>query len=203
MFVGRTGMVLAIVFVLVSLRYLSFGRGFNLAVTVAAVVWFASSFIGDISSSAQKYYQVHSFELFNSYLETGRFESKSTDAVAEMYFMPDARHLFIGAGYINGSHFGYASVDPGYMKILLAVGISGFILFYGGCVLIVRNAYRGLVDYAPKLKVLLIVVLLSYFVFEAKEPGLYQNYAFRILVLLSVFPFINRAREGLPKVPLV
>lgn len=195
-FVGRTGMLLAIVFFLASLRYLSFGRLFNLIVTALAVVWVAWSFTLDMSGSALEYYQVHSFEFFNNYLETGQIGSKSSTAVADMYFIPQPRHLLLGAGYISGSHFGYPSVDPGYLRVLLAGGVVGFGLFYSGCIGALRSAYKGLAIYAPRQKALIVILLLSYFVFEAKEPGLYQNYGFRILAVLSVYLFIYRARSS-------
>ncbi len=192
-FVGRTGLIFASFFIVASLRYFSIAKFFYFGIMIFAVYNILSQLLSLLPDNALHYYMHHSFELFNNYLEYGSLESSSSDEIAKMYFLPDTKHFFFGAGFMNSPLHGYILPDPGYMKVLLSFGVVGFTAFYFLSAFIVYRTYRYFCQFDIRYKFLFLVVLMSFFVYEAKEPGFYQNYGFRILMLLFVFGVVAKA----------
>lgn len=56
--------------------------------------------------------------------------TESSDGLMTMLFIPDVLHLFFGNGSFDEVSLGVERSDSGYMKILLASGLFGFIYFY-------------------------------------------------------------------------
>jgi len=153
-----------------------------------------------ISYDALYFYANYSFEPFNNYLEYGSFETISTAEIAKMYFLPDLKHIVFGAGFVNKPLHGYILPDPGYMKVLLSFGVIGFILFYSLSAVIIYRAYTYLCEFDARYKFMFIIVLVSFFIYEWKEPGLYQNYGFRILILLFALEVVSKAHLSDPHI---
>lgn len=198
-FVGRTGLIFASLFIIASLRYFTFAKSFysGLVLLVAYNVLF--QFFSLIPDDALHFYTEHSFELFNNYLEYGSIETTSSDEVAGMYFLPSVKHFIFGAGFMNTPLHGYILPDPGYMKVLLSFGVIGFIVFYSLSAFMVYSSYRYLCQFDARYRFLLLVILISFFIYEAKEPGLYQNYGFRVLMLLFAFGAVEKNLYGYHK----
>ncbi|WP_371192558.1 hypothetical protein [Glaciecola sp. SC05] len=114
-----------------------------------------------------------------------------------MFYWPSVEHFLFGAGFLNESNHGYYLPDPGIMKILLAFGIFGFISFYLFNIFsaaIFLRFFDSFNDFS--VKIFMATLILLTFAFEFKEPGLYQNYNFKIFALLVMsYLLVGRALE--------
>ncbi|WP_139093561.1 hypothetical protein [Vibrio celticus] len=71
------------------------------------------------------------FEIFNSYIETGSFDTGSTSVMKEMFFFPDMYTILLGDGlYLNMNGGYYMSTDIGYLRVILYSGIIGSLIYY-------------------------------------------------------------------------
>lgn len=195
-FVGRSGVVFALVFTLASLRHVSLGRFAYLATAIIGMALIGSFFLPMLSDDASTYFSHHVLEVVDNYRNHGKIESSTTDAVESMYFLPRIENLIYGAGFLNEASGGYILPDPGYMKVLLAFGVFGAVLFYMVAFRLVRGCYRYLRRTFDGGGVIILAMMLSYFIFEFKEPAFYQNYEFRILILCFSMAVVQRAVDA-------
>lgn len=72
-----------------------------------------------------------SSELFVSFFETGSVSTESSEAMKDLFFMPDEFTFLIGDGqYLSSLGQYYMSTDIGYLRVLLYGGLAGSISFY-------------------------------------------------------------------------
>ncbi|MCU8055570.1 hypothetical protein L5L78_05010 [Shewanella sp. SM34] len=72
-----------------------------------------------------------SSELFVSFFETGSVSTESSEAMKDLFFMPDEFTFLIGDGqYLSSLGEYYMSTDIGYLRVLLYGGLAGSLSFY-------------------------------------------------------------------------
>jgi len=72
------------------------------------------------------------FEGFFNWVETGKWETHSTDVLKDMWIFPDnLKTWIIGDGYFNNPISGgfYMSTDVGYLRFIFYCGLIGLIVF--------------------------------------------------------------------------
>jgi len=89
------------------------------------------SLLNLLEADQQKMILSYSLEPINKFLMFGEVSSKSTTHIlGNMIYLPDLKHLIIGAGYWRYPINDYYLSDIGYFKILMSTGILGLILFF-------------------------------------------------------------------------
>ncbi|MCE9680058.1 hypothetical protein LZP69_12880 [Shewanella sp. AS1] len=69
-------------------------------------------------------------EIFSGFTSNG-FETKSTNELAELYFVPSENTILFGDGkYIADTGGFYGGTDVGYLRVLLHFGLFGSLIFY-------------------------------------------------------------------------
>lgn len=129
-----------------------------------------------------------------NYIENGSFESRTSIAVAQMYYIPDAVHVLFGAGYWRWPTHGYDLSDVGYMKILMSTGIFGVLIFYSYQVIIYKEAFSFYKN-RYNFKIGFLFLFLVLFIVELKESVFTQNYGSKVLIALIVFSWIEKAKN--------
>lgn len=191
LFVGRTGFFLLTLFF--SAYFIN-----NLSVRSLLFAGFVTFLLyvlmGTLNEDQLNILYSYSLEPVKNYIEYGSFESKTTSALMERLYFPDVSHLIFGAGYWRYPTHGYMLSDTGYMKVLMAYGMFGFLAFYLLQLYIYTTAYKWFNRiYAVKFKFGFAFVFFVLFVVELKEEFFVQNYAFKILILLAMFAFTHKA----------
>lgn len=191
-FVGRTGLYFSL---LLGLTWIVFLSGFKSllrftigigALSLLCVYLFSTGYF-TLDEGALEFYSSHSFELFNNFFETGSLQSDTTSEVSKMLYFPSVQHFIFGAGFVSEASHGYYLPDPGVMKVLLAFGIYGFIVFYTFNILSAFVFFRFFNSFKDRsVKVFVSLLMCLIFLFEFKEPGLYQNYNFKVFVLIVI-----------------
>lgn len=192
--VGRTGLFLGlpiVVWLLFFSRTISI-RGFIKGMVRFSLIGIAVVYIISIidENSLNIIYKFGLEPVYN-FVEKGSLESKTTNNVADMYFLPDVLHFLFGAGFWRWPTYGYSLPDPGYMKLLLSTGLFGSVLFYSYHSVVFKNAFSRLLSVLGDRKVLLYIFLLFY-VAEFKEAVFVQNYSFKVMLLLLVSIWSSR-----------
>lgn len=189
LFVGRTGFYLLSLFYVVYILSKLSVRGFAVVLLLGYLI---SVVIGMVAAEQIEFLFNHGFEPFKNYMESGRLESKTTNAVMDMYYFPDWDHMLLGAGFWRYATYDYYLSDSGYMKVLLAFGIFGFIVFYSTQLYLYSKAFFF---YQRRFKFTLgfTFVFFVLFLTELKEAFFVQNYAFKMILLLILLAFTHRA----------
>jgi hypothetical protein len=191
LFIGRAGFFLALVFfIFYFLRNLfkpkyivinSFLMFFVLSTSL--------SLLNLLEADQQKMIFSYSLEPINKFLIYGEVSSKSTTHILEnMIYLPDLKHLIIGAGYWRYPINEYYLSDIGYFKILMSSGIIGLILFFSTYYYLLKKLYK---KFKSVNKFVIIFLIISFFVFELKEEVFTQNYAFKMLMILITISLFN------------
>lgn len=184
-FTGRTGLIFGIAFFAVLLglvlaRLMKSGfKGFAgallLLVSFALFMQYALNFQLDPEVA------LWAFEWVDG-LMSGEVSSSSSDDLGTMLFLPDdVTHLFLGTGFFEGDGRLYPRSDSGYVKSILTLGLIGSLLLYG----LIAGMLLKLRKVDKRFSWLVGPVLVFMFIVEIKEPFLYQNFAARVVFLLS------------------
>ncbi|SKC30952.1 hypothetical protein CZ809_00429 [Photobacterium piscicola] len=188
--VGRTGMVLTFIswFALLAI---TIGKPTIKSVSILTLV-IVIILVGinnlDFSSDELKMVHQYSFELLYNYQETGKFSSKSTDAISNMYIMPNWNVILFGNGTF--SYDGIINViDVGYYKQLFSTGIIGFFLFYFSIGWGQYVSYKYICLNVNK--VFCFIIFVSFWVVEAKEPIFLHGYSSRVLLMVFLFSVLD------------
>ncbi|VAW76722.1 hypothetical protein MNBD_GAMMA12-3543 [hydrothermal vent metagenome] len=189
LFVGRTGLFLLLFFYLM---YFASTISFRGVLVVILVIVLMYTFVGSVQEEQLNIFYNYSLEPLMNYIENGVIESKTTTGLMSMYYMPDAFHVLFGAGYWRYPTHGYDLSDVGYMKIIMAYGFIGAMVFYSLQLYIYSHAYSFFVK-RYKFKIGFLFIFYVLFIAELKEEFFVQNYAFKILILLAVFSFSYKA----------
>jgi hypothetical protein len=184
-FTGRTGLIFGALFLsalVFSLVFAAVKKGFSaapkLVLLCVFLFLFANAVLGfDLDAEARDW----AFEWLEG-LATGHLRSESSDELGTMLFLPtQAHHLLFGIGFFEGDSTLYPRSDSGYVKTIFSVGlIFGAMLYFG-----IGRMFWHVSRVPGGSRLLVICVLLFMFIVEIKEPFLYQNYAARVICLLS------------------
>lgn len=186
-FIGRTGLIFGLLFLFVLLVVLiiqnlrsgldGFLRAVALILFLLFTIMFALNFDFDFNPEVFNW----AFEWVDGLL-SGRLETASSDDLKSMLFLPDnPLHFLFGIGFFEGNNDLYPRTDSGYLKTILSVGVLfGYLLYF----VIVFMFFR-LCKVSKKYRWLVVSVLAFMLFVEVKEPFLYQNFAARVIFLLS------------------
>lgn len=136
----------------------------------------------------------YAFELFVNYEKGEGLATESSDDLLTMLFIPDVLHLFFGNGSFDEVSLGVERSDSGYMKILLASGLFGFIYFYAHLFFLVLWMARNIVSTGIEW-MFFIFLILVFLVCEVKGPVFVQNDTSRFF-LLVVMIFFTIKKDG-------
>ena len=183
LFIGRSGLLLCAMAVVVFLttKVSSLIKFLGIMLCFLVVFHIYSPFTEEQINIIYSY----SLEPIKSFNETGSFESKTSEHLQTMFFIPDVENIFLGGGYWRYPIFPYSLSDVGYLKVLLGFGLIGFIVFYAFSFFMYYNSYKSYSALFGDRR-LFFLLFFSLFFFEIKEAFLIQNYAFKILVILVV-----------------
>lgn len=199
-FLGRTGLILSLLFTSVlllivliqNLKYGFYGvvRSVGVSILVLIVLNFLSNF--DVDPAAAGW----AFEWVDG-LSSGKLESASSDDLKSMLFLPDNPiHLLFGIGFFEGVGNIYPRSDSGYLKTILSIGVPLSVALYS-CIIFM---FFRLVKLSSKNMWLVISILGVMCFIEVKEPFFYQNYGARMIFLLSgAAMFLLTKRGSTPK----
>ena len=194
--IGRTGFFVGIPIILYFLFFegISFLGFFKKTFIISAILIGLIQITSILSEDDLNIIFKFGLEPIYNYLENDSFESKTSNAITQMYYIPDAIHLIFGAGYWRWPTHGYVLSDVGYMKMLMSTGIFGVFIYYSYQVIIYREAFSF---YAKKInfKFGFLFLFTVLFLVELKESVFAQNYGSKILILLIVFSWIEKAKN--------
>jgi len=134
-------------------------------------------------------------ELFEAYQATGELQSRSTDALKDMYFLPEnmTKTLF-GAGEWDGPvgtrSYSKRKVesDVGYVRAIFAIGLLMSIFIYSIYLIYIKKLYATKLGKSFSLGLLCLMVI---FIFgETKEPFLVRSSG--IVKTLFMIYFVSR-----------
>lgn len=188
-FIGRTGMVLGLLFLIyvtiIDIKPKSF---FIVSLSILFSIYLFDFYL------AEEYTNIiygYSFEFLKNYIENGELSSKTTTAVSNMYYFPEWQHLLLGAGYWRYPTHGYSLSDVGYLKMIMAYGIIGALIFYFACAYIFFKAYRYYVN-KYNIKLTFFVLFFVLYITELKEEFFMQNYSIKIILILVILSILIR-----------
>lgn len=199
-FTGRTGLILSLSFtfaLLVIVLAQNFKSGLYGIVRAASLVIFFSYLLSflvnfDLDPEVARW----AFEWFDG-LIAGKLESGSTEDLERMLYLPDDPvHLLFGIGFFEGVGNIYPRTDSGYLKTILSIGFPlGILLYY-----VIIFMFFRVNKVSSKYFWLVVTVSGVMLLIEVKEPFLYQNFAARMIFLLSgAAMFILAKRRALAK----
>lgn len=183
LFIGRSGLVLCTMTIVVFLITKTSSLIRFLGLVLCFLVFFL--LYSPLNDEQINIIYSYSLEPIKSFNETGSFESKTSEHLKTMFFIPDIENIFLGGGYWRYPIFPYFLSDVGYLKVLLGFGLIGFIVFYFFSFFIYYKSYKYY-SFMFGDRRLFFILFFSLFFFEIKEAFLIQNYAFKILVILVV-----------------
>lgn len=184
-FTGRTGLIFGIVFIIIlvlvqllkNLRSGSYGIGRAVFLVLFFILFLRSAYNFGLDAEVAAW----AFEWVDKIGE-GKLDSTSTDELKSMIFFPnDPIHLLFGIGFFEGNGDLYPRTDSGYLKTLLSLGLILGALLY----LVIAALFFRLYKVSSTYRWLVVSVLAFMLVVEIKEPFLYQNFASRLILLLS------------------
>ncbi len=184
-FTGRTGLILSLFFtfallILILAKSMKSGvhGGFRILMLIllhSPLLIFFNDF--NLDPEAAEW----AFEWIDG-LGSNKLESKSSNDLKTMLFFPDDPiHLLFGIGFFEGVGKIYPRTDSGYLKSILSVGIPLSFLLYFSIIFM----FGRIISLASKYLWFVVSVICLMLFVEIKEPFLYQNYAARVIFLLS------------------
>jgi hypothetical protein len=124
------------------------------------------------------------FDWAETYIETGELEfsnSSVNQLVEETKFDFNILSLFIGNGFFSGNSLWLVQSDSGYWRLFNSIGL-GALVYY------ICFVYFS-IKYLDFRFIVLILFLLTFLMFEYKEPVLIQNYSIRFFFLILLINF--------------
>ncbi|MCL7940903.1 hypothetical protein M8009_11450 [Halomonas sp. ATCH28] len=125
----------------------------------------------------------------------GLEEEGTINALITMFNISDDwAELIFGIGSHSGGFSAELRADPGYMKMLTALGLPLSLLFYGFVIFVTIK-----VLVITKLKSLWIVFIMLMFISEFKEPFIIKGYSARLLWLVVGIALCYTYSTGIQK----
>lgn len=198
-FIGRTGMLLSLLFVgvysSIVFRYkaiLLFKLTIIIIFSTLLIMFLSQYIVSDKFEHIIKW----AFEFYFSYFESGKIGTKSTNALYEMFFLPTTElSIIFGDGYYENPYdkeSNYIASDSGYIRTIFFGGffIMGFILTY---YIYLLSIFKKMMD--KKEFKFILVLFFIYFVGHLKVSILYYGVTMRILLVLLVVVYFSRHRK--------
>jgi len=184
-FIGRTGLIFGLVFLLflimvILIQFIRTGRlspkrTLAFIVTAMVILIFIVNFNLNQEAAAWAFEWVDGFQ-------TGNFSTASTNDLKSMFFLPDDPiHLLFGIGFFEGDGNIYPRTDSGYLKTILSIGLPLAVLLYS----VIIYLFSRLKLVSSRYYWLVVSVVIFMLIVEIKEPFLYQNFAARVMLMLS------------------
>ena len=180
-FIGRTGLIFSLIFTFIffisplffNYKYTRFKYLFYLLL-ILLVIYILNNFQLD-----SEIYN-DSFEWVDG-LKYGELKTSSSDDLFENHFhLPDnIFDIILGIGLFEGDST--LRSDSGYMKSILSIGLINSLILY---FCLIFN-FLQLNKISHNYKFLVYPILFFMLAIEVKEPFIYQNFASRVLFLLS------------------
>lgn len=201
LFVGRTGLYLS--FVILAGFFILYGKKTIPGIVLICVITFS---IGAVESflSDENVRKLTTLVLPRAaeILYVGK-EQTTLDVLQNMIILPTSpKEIIFGAGgYVGANGGNFVSSDIGYIRILFAVGIFGFCLYYLVHILFFRKICKSLKskDLIALFTLLFIVML----ILEAKEPFFLKPLTMRpyfVFSVLSILACSVSSKKSLPRV---
>ena len=170
LFVGRTGLVISIIFLSVYLMAsINFIKLFRYMLIICIVSYFS---FGDIFESNLNSIKGFSTEFFFTWISDGIGiqDNKTIDALFNQQSIPELtlQTLFIGTGTISENGLNTSGHDSGIVQTYYSLGLLFTFLFYYSLTFFLKNNFKSL---NKKLIYLLIFLML---LLEIKEPFLFK-----------------------------
>ena len=149
-FYGRSGMMISIFCIVVTLCFLFFKYGkVNIIINLCIVfsLLFLIVLLGKNHSTQLNIYYNWALKPITNFFESGKIGTASSDAMFQnMYFLPDIFTIILGSGnYVDPITGGYyMSTDIGYMRPLLFYGIINQIFAYFICIFLMIGTMKNL-----------------------------------------------------------
>ena len=180
-FIGRTGLAFSliaiavyIIFVLKRFRT----SGIMFAILLTFIIFEYEHLLKLLG--VDDYVQNYVFGWLIGLIQSGELTDNSIDTFSTMYSTPETMiGWLIGEGYFSGDHPMIKATDSGYLKSILSMGFPISILIYFA----IGYSFLRLKLFFPSYSWLILLIALSLFVAEIKEPFLYQNFTGRIVFL--------------------
>ncbi len=195
-FTGRTGLIISllltvVLFIIVLVRNLRSGfHGILRAFGMAAFFVLLLGFLANIGLDPEA--AGWAFEWVDN-IGSAKFESSSSDDLKSMLYIPNSiTHLLFGIGFFEGVNKSYPRTDSGYLKSILSIGVPLSVLLYAYIIFM----FSRVIKISPKYYWLVVSILCFMLIIEIKEPFLYQNYAARVIFLLSGASMFILARRN-------
>lgn len=195
-FVGRTGLVITTIGIVLYSLFLLKDK-FLPIVKFCLISFFLLTFFTFIGFqvSDEKFLRIinWAFEFYFSFMNDGTFETSTTNALKNMYFLPSKElSLLFGEGYYMSpfdKSFNYIHSDSGYIRTIFFGGFFTLvllILFY----LYILYIFKKFLSYKQFIFIFVFFILL--FIVQYKIPILYYGTTMRmIFILLIISYFIN------------
>jgi len=167
---GRTsilGIILGIIYLFVNFKS---KRSF-VVLSVVSFVFFTLGVLlinidlNLIQSETLRYFYSYSMEPILNYINTGSFNTSSTDALNNMYFSLTEKQFIIGDGLYMLNDKYYMETDAGYMRFSLFYGVIFSSLLYGFFIYFLFKMY------ALNNKHLMLFLFLGFFTFLVHYKG--------------------------------
>lgn len=197
---SRTGLLIMIIALLSILFYFpKKSLLFLIFISIIGVLFYysASVFLFDYITYFNEKVFNYAFELFINFNEKGSLETKSSEDLLTMLFLPDFIHLILGSGSGNESVNGVSRSDSGYIQTILYGGIFNFILIYSFIFIVF---YKIILIYRNSRKMIFLLVTIFFIMLflEIKGPIFFQNDISRffwIIFGISCFEYYNRKNQ--------
>ena len=204
--VGRTGLMIGI-FGLILLVFFRPFKIINLrsVILIVCVFFFAILFVEFFPERFEFFDGSvfgYAFEFFVNYEMRGEFGTESSDDLKTMLFVPQGFHLLFGNGSFDAMNVGVERSDSGYMKLLLASGLFGFVFFYAQLCGIIFWLVKKITS-ADIEKMFFLFLLIALALAELKGPVFIQNDTSRLFLLVIMIFLIKDMRIGATDAELV
>lgn len=198
-FVGRTGIILAILFVGIYTLYKFKDSAVYLIKLLMLFVFFSFIFILLVQYFAPEKMtkMLHwAFEFYFSYVESGKIETSSTNALLNMFFLPNSEiSLFFGDGYYMNPYaknMNYIHSDSGYIRTIFFGGFltMSIIIFYFIYLIIFLKKLTNKEEF-----IFILLLFLIYFIGHLKVPMLYYGTNVKILFILIIVLYFDKLKK--------
>ncbi len=189
LFVGRTGVVAVILFVLATYITQPKRMSYFMFLSLIFMLPFAtlmSIIMYDKLGAKFNLILEYAFEFTNGHTE-------STDNLTrDMLFLPNSSKTFlIGDGiYQNKDSTNYMHTDSGYVRLLFFFGVTGCTLFYGTTLYFLKKFVDGI----HRDKLFFLILIIVYFFVEIKRPFI-LGFAYTTIVYFLLFFYYLKAKN--------
>lgn len=190
-FYGRSGLLVSLILIIIGAAYFVFiNRKIKYIVYLVSaivIIFMLLTIIKEFNSTLASWYS-WMMQPFVSLIESGRIETSSTDALWEMWFIPDDSTILFGDGFytspLNGRY--YMGTDVGFLRPLLFFGSTFMTTIY----IVPATLSIGIASKNRLNKFFAFLTLITLFIFEIKAEVVFL--LIPILIILFIGEFSSR-----------